>query len=96
MYLITVILDIYTWLVIGILLYFLFAIARFFEKKSGQRSFYPAFWGCIILFGLATIRYVFATPLIVGDLWGDTFRFIGGLVLSGFGLLLLKRMIGGN
>ena len=96
MNLITIILTIYTWLVIGGLLFFLFAIARFYEKKSGQRSFYPVFGGAIVLFMAAMIRYLFVTPLIIGDVWGDLLRFIGSLLVGGFGLLLLKRMTGGS
>lgn len=94
MSLISAILNIYIWVVVGILLFFLFAIAQFYEKKSGRRSFYPAFLIAALILGVAAIRYVFLTPTIVGDLWGDALRFIGSLVLGGFGLFLLRRMTG--
>lgn len=93
---INIVLMIYTWIAISILLFFLFGIARFYEIKSGRRSFYPAFLVPIVMFGIAAIRYVIIVPTIVGDLWGDATRFVGGLILGGFGLFLLKLMMGGR
>jgi hypothetical protein len=90
------ILTIYTWGIVCILLFFLFSIARFYEKKSGRRSFYLSFLGPILLFGLAAIRYVFLMPAVVGDVWGDVMRFVGGLMLGGFGYFLLRLMTGGR
>lgn len=90
------ILTIYSWGIVCVLLFFLFSIARFYEQKSGKRSFYLSFLGPIILFALAAVRYVFLMPDIVGDFWGDIMRFLGGLMLGGFGLFLLKLMTGGR
>ena len=90
------ILTIYTWVVVSILLFFLFAIAQFYEKKSGRRSFYPAFIVSMVILAIAAIRYSFLSPVIVGDLWGDTMRFIGSLVLASFGLFLYRLMMGGR
>lgn len=94
MNLLNVILNIYIWIVVGILLFFLAAIARFYEKKSGRRSFYPAFLVAALIFGVAAIRYVFFPSMIIGDMWGDALRFVGSLILGGFGLFLLSRMTG--
>lgn len=94
MRLITIVLDFYIWGAVCALLFFLFAIARFYQKKSGRRSYYPAFMVSIGLFGLAAIRYAFVAPAITGDSWGDSFRFVASLIFGGFGLFLLKLMIG--
>ncbi|RME76061.1 MAG: hypothetical protein D6784_06690 [Chloroflexi bacterium] len=90
------ILTIYTWTLVGFSIYFLYLIARFYEKKSGRRSFSWVFWGPIGLFVLAAVRYLFLSPLIVGDIWGDGMRAVAGLMLVGFGLYLLNLMVGGK
>lgn len=90
------ILTIYVWGLVCILLYFLFAIARFYEEKSGRRSFYPLFLIPLGLFAAAAIRYALQAPNIVGDFWGDLMRFIGGVILGGASIYLLNLMIGGR
>jgi len=75
----------------------LFLIARFYEEKSGRRSFYRLFLIPMALFALAAIRYaMFLAPDIAGDFWGDLMRCIGGITLGISGLFLLKLMIGGR
>lgn len=96
MNLVSSILTIYIWAAVCILLFFLYVIGRFYQKKSGRRSYYPSFFVPIALFALAAIRYAFLAPTIVGDLWGDILRFVGGLVVGGFGFFLLRLMIGGR
>ncbi len=90
------ILSIYSWGVVCILLFFLFSIARFYEKKSGQSTYSLAFLIPILLFTLAAIRYVFLGPAITGDVWADVMRFLGGITVGGFGLFLLRLMVGGR
>ena len=90
------ILTLYIWGIVCILLFFLYEIARFYEKKSGRRSFFWAFFIPMGLFALAAIRYVFLSPTIAGDFWGDLMRFVGGVMLGGFGFFLLKLMVGGR
>ncbi len=94
--LVNTLLTIYTWVVVCILLFFLFNIALFYERKSGRSSFYLSFFGPIILFALAAVRYVYIRPDIVGDLWGDMMRFGGGVILGVFGIFLLRLMTGGR
>jgi len=77
-------------------LLFLFFIARFYEEKSGRRSYYSLFLVPFGLFAFAAIKYAFTEPNIVGDFWGDVTRFAGGIVLGGAGFFLLKLMIGGR
>jgi hypothetical protein len=88
--------TIYSWGIVCILLFFLFSIARFYEKKSGRRSFFLAFWVPIVLFALAAVRYLIVAPAIAGDFWGDIMRFLGGITLGGLGFFLLRLMIGGR
>ncbi|HXV43822.1 MAG TPA: hypothetical protein VEC96_12225 [Anaerolineae bacterium] len=96
MSLVSSVLTIYIWGGVCILLFFLFAIGRFYEQKSGRRSFYPSFFVPMALFAAAAIRYAFLAPVIIGDVWGDTLRFLGGVIVGGFGLFLLRLMIGGR
>jgi hypothetical protein len=96
MNLVSSLLIVYIWGVVCILLFFLFAIARFYQKKSGRRSFYTSFLVPIICFAIAAVRYALPTPGVVGDLWGDLLHFAGGVILSGFGIFLLNLMIGGR
>jgi hypothetical protein len=89
------ILALYSWGGVSVLLLFLFAIARFFERKSSRQSFYPLFLLPVLLFVLSAVRYA-----IVGDFVGDTVadlgRAIGGILLYGLGYFLLNLMTGGR
>lgn len=88
---------IYTWAVVCILVFFLFAIARFYEQKSGRRSYYQFFIIPIGLFAIAALKYAIPPGRnIIGDFWGDGLRFIAGLILGVAGFLLLKLMMGGR
>jgi hypothetical protein len=89
------ILALYTWGGISVLLFFLFAIARFFERKSLRQSFYPLFLLPIPLFLASVLRYVLVGGF-VGDLWGDLSRVLGGLLVCGLGYFLLHLMTGGR
>ena len=88
------ILTIYIWGVVCILAYCLFAIARFYEQKAGQKSYYVVFLVPIVLFAGAAIRYLWIVPQIAGDPWGDIMRFTGGIALMSSGYFLLKLMMG--
>jgi hypothetical protein len=87
---------IYAWIIICVHLFFLFAIARFYQEKSGQRSFYALFLVPIGLFAVSAIIYAFPEPTIVGNFWGDLTRFTGGVILGGAGYFLLRLMVGGR
>jgi len=89
------ILALYTWGVISLLLFFLFAIARFFERKSSRKSFYPLFLLPVLLFLGSALRYFFVGDF-VGDLWGDGGRVVGGALVCGLGYFLLNLMTGGR
>ena len=89
-------LTLYIWGVICLLLFFLFSIARFYEQKSGRRSFYALFMVPIALFALAALKYAFFSTGVAGDFWGEMFRFVGGAILGGAGYFLLQLMVGGR
>jgi hypothetical protein len=87
------IIALYTWGGVSILLFFLFAIARFFERKSARKSFYPLFLLPVLLFLGSALRYLFVGDF-VGDLWGDLGRVIGAVLVCGLGYFLLNLMTG--
>jgi uncharacterized membrane protein len=89
-------LSLYTWCAVCLLVLALYKIAQFYEKKSGQRSYYHAFLVAVVFFIIAAILYVPLAPAITGGTWGDITRFLGGGIVSVFGLLLLRLMMGGR
>jgi hypothetical protein len=96
MNLIVNLLNFYIWVAVITLLFFLFAIARFYERKAKRRAYYQTFLLSGFFFGVAAIRYMFVAPLVVGDIWGDSFRLAGAGILIGFGMYLLNIMTGGR
>ena len=89
------ILTLYTWTSISVLLFFLFAIARFFERKSSRKSYYPLFLLPALLFIVSAVRY-FLVGDFVGDPLADLSRAIGGALVCGLGYFLLNLMTGGR
>lgn len=86
----------YTWGIVCILVFFLFTIARFYQEKSGRRTYYALFLIPTALFAMAAFIYAPLSPQIVGNFWGDLLRGVGGILLGGIGLYLLRLMIGGR
>jgi hypothetical protein len=89
------ILTLYTWGGISILLYSLFAIARFFERKSSRQSLYQFFLLPIAFFMGSALRYASAGDFM-GDPLADLGRVIGGTAVIGLGYFLLHLMTGGR
>lgn len=89
-------LTLYNWAIVVVLLIFQFLIARFYEKKSGQRSFYTIFLIPALLFLVAAVRYVFWAGDLAGDVWADSLLFIGGGILVILSAFLLRLMMGGK
>ena len=87
------ILTLFTWGGVSVLLFFLFAIARFFERKSLRNSYYPLFLFPVALFLGSAVRYVI-TDDFVGDPWADLGRLLGGALVCGLGVFLLNLMTG--
>jgi hypothetical protein len=87
----------YSWGIIAILLFFLFLIARFYERKAQQNSHYQLFLLPLVLFLLATLRYDFlSADNFVGDSLGDTLFLAGGVATTILSYHLLNLMTGGR
>jgi hypothetical protein len=86
--------TIYAWGAIAILLLFLYLIARFYERKAGQRSYYRFFLIPMGLFLFAAISYAFFAADFVGAPAGDAAFFAGGMVMFLLGYFLLDLMTG--
>ncbi len=89
------ILTLYTWCGVSVLLFFLFAIARFFERKSSRQSLYQFFLVPVVFFVSSAVDYAFAGDFM-GDPLADLGRVIGGATLIGLGYFLLHLMTGGR
>jgi hypothetical protein len=89
------VLTFFTWGGVSVLLFFLFAIARFFQRKSSRKSSYSLFLFPIVFFMGSAVRYIVVGDF-VGDLWGDLGRILGGLLICGLGFYLLNLMTGGR
>lgn len=97
MVVINLILMTYSWVTIAILLFFLFLIARFYERKAHQKSHYQLFLFPLVLFLLGTLRYDFLfAGNFVGDPFGDTLFFAGGVATTILSYHLLNLMTGGR
>ncbi len=87
-------LTLYNWGVVAVLLVFQFLIARFYEKKSGQRSWYALFLIPVPVLLVAAARYAFCTGDLAGDTWGDSLLSIGGGILVILNVFLYQLMMG--
>ena len=88
------ILAIYSWVVIGMLIVFLWRIAYFFEKTSGQRVGYRFLILPSLLLAAGVIYYLVYGGGFIGQPVGDILLFSGGVLLCLFGLHLHELMIG--
>jgi hypothetical protein len=97
------ILTLYSWVLVGSVVYILIHIARFYEIKYAElyrsgprhRTFYPLFLAPLLLFLIAAVRYAVLHDL-AGDVWGDVAFFLGGVVLGACGYHLQRLMTGGH
>ncbi len=89
------ILTLYTWGGVSILLFFLFVIARFFERKSSRQSLYQFFLLPIVFFMGSALGYALAGDFM-GNPLADLGRVIGGTTVIGLGYFLLHLMTGGR
>lgn len=88
------ILAVYTWVIIGALLFFLWRIAGFYEKASGQRVGHRfVLIPSILLLGGAA-WYVGYDVDFVGHPTADLLLFTGGVLLFLFSSRLAKLMTG--
>jgi hypothetical protein len=77
----------------GVLLLFLFGIARFYQHMAGERSRYRLFLIPLVLFIAAGLRYTWIGGLS-GDWLGDLLFCLGGISLFTLGISLDRLMMG--
>ena len=84
----------YAWVVVGVLLFFLWRIAAFYEGASGKRvgSRFLALPGMLIAAGVAW--YSWNNIDFVGQPVGDLMLFAGGSLLFLFSTRLVRLMTG--
>lgn len=82
----------YTWFPLALILFILLLIARFYEKSSGERTYFRLLVIPMIAFGFASVRYA-ANDRITGDMLADAALLVAGVILSGMALLIYWHMI---
>lgn len=82
----------YLWFPLAVLIGILVLIARFYERFSGRRTYYPLLVAAAVLFGVAVVRYA-AAEQITGDLLADVLLAAAGLLLGAACLRLYWLMI---
>jgi hypothetical protein len=88
-------LMLYIWFPLAALLFLLLLIARFYEKFSGEQTYFRVFSLPIVLFGAATVRYA-SLNRMAGDGLADSLMAVGGVVLIALCLFLYRRMTAGR
>jgi len=87
-------LTIYSWVAIGILVFFLGRIAYFYEKTSGQQTGYYLLILPALLLIAGAIWYLKYNIEFTGQPIGDLLLFCGGVLLGMFGVRLQEFMMG--
>ena len=98
------ILTLYAWVLGAGIIFFLFHIARFYEKKYGElyqheperKTHYQFFLVALAFFLISAARYAFFLQDFAGDLGGDLGFFAGGVILTWFAYYLQQMMTGGR
>ena len=97
------VLNLYSWVAVGALIFILYQIARFYQAKYAelyqdkprQRTYAALFFVPLVLFPLAAGRYLLMDAKI-GDLWSDLAFLVGGLTLAAVSYHLYRLMMGGR
>ena len=88
-------LMLYTWFPLSVGIAVTLLIARYYQKFSGQRTFYTLYLIPLVLFGAGSVRYA-SIDQIAGDGLGDVFMGSAGLILTGLCLALYYMMTSGR
>ena len=94
MQIVAYILAIWSWLVIGVLIAFLWRVAFFYQKTSGQRVGQSLVLIPAALMAAGSILYLVYDVGFIGRSVADLFLFGGGLSLVVFGIHLRELMTG--
>jgi len=85
-------LTIYTWFPLAALILFLFLIARFYEKFSGQKTYFRLFILPIVFFGASAVRSA-SNDVITEDVAASLLAAAGGLSLLFLTINLSLKML---
>jgi hypothetical protein len=88
------VLAIWSWIVVGVLILFLWRVAYFYQKTSGQRVGTYLLIIAGLLLGAGAVWYLVANIEFTGEPLADTLMFGGGLLLLVFGSRLQELMTG--
>ena len=88
-------LTIYAWFGLATLLFLLALIARFYERLSGQRTYYQLFAVPILAFAGAAIRFS-SRNQVTGDAWGELLLLLTGTSLAMLCLHVYRLMTSGR
>jgi len=86
------VLTLYAWFPLAALLMFMLLIARFYQRFSGERTYYRLYAVPLLLYGLAAVRYA-SLNQVTGDTAADLLLGAGGAVLLALSLLLGWAML---
>lgn len=85
-------LTLYTWFPLAVLLAVMLLIGRFYQKFTGERTYFWLYLVAIVLFGAVFVR-IASAGFIVGDFLSDALSIISGSLLLFLSLLLYLRMM---
>ncbi|MBN2305305.1 MAG: hypothetical protein JXQ72_12540 [Anaerolineae bacterium] len=88
-------LNIYVWFGLGIILFLLALIARFYERLSTQRTYYQWFVVPLLALAIATVRFS-QLDRVTGDPLGDLCLFVAGITLAALCYHVYRLMTGGD
>jgi len=85
----------YGWFALSALLLFLLAIARFYQKFSGEKTYYHWFIMPIVLYGIGAVRYA-SIDRIAHDVMADGLLGAAGVIVIVLCLRLYHQMTHGR
>ncbi len=88
--------HLYSWALGAAVIFFLFLIAKFYQDKAGQRSYYGAFLLPLVAFVAAALIYAWHGQDLVGNERADLLFFGGGAALLAASSYLRRLMVGGR
>ncbi len=94
MQIVQLIMSIYAWAAIGLLLVFLWRIAYFYEKTSGQRVGHHLLVVPMLLLAAGAVWYLVRDVAFTGQPIADLLLFVGGIWLGLSGARLHDLMTG--
>ncbi|MBC7223218.1 MAG: hypothetical protein H5T59_02915 [Anaerolineae bacterium] len=90
------VLMVWAWVAATAVVFCLYMIARFFQQKSGERSYYQLFLIPVVLYLFASFRYLLPDTDFAVDEAANALLFIAGTGTLGLGSYLFNLMTGGR